>query len=104
MSLLLLLNQIEDIELLEVLGGLELVDNSLLDLSGIGGSAMSDEQDSRLNKAAKLLEGLVEVLLRVDNSEVGRLLQIGHKSLSILIVLTNALGENSGGLVGLVGL
>ena len=104
MSLLFFLNQIEDIQLLEVLCGLELVDNSFLNLGGIGRSAMSDEQDSRLNEAAELLEGLVKVLLSVDNSEIGGLLQIGHKSLSILIVLTNALGENSRGLVGLIGL
>ena len=71
MSLLFLLNQIEDIELLEVLCGLELIDNSFLNLGGIGGSAMSDEQDSRLDEAAELLEGLVKVLLSVDNSEVG---------------------------------
>ena len=53
---------------------------------------MSDEQDSWFDKAAKLLEGLVKVLLGVDDSEVSRLLQIGHKSLGIFIVLTNALG------------
>ena len=104
MSLLFLLNQVEDIELLEVLCGLELVDNSFLNFGGIGGSAMSDEQDTRLDEAAELLESLVKVLLSVDNSEVGGLLQIGHKSLGILIVLANALGENSGGLVGLIGL
>lgn len=103
-SLLFLLNQVEDIELLEVLCGLEFVDNSFLNLGGIGRTAMSDEQDSRLDKAAELLEGLVKVLLSVDDSEVGGLLQIGHESLGILIVLANALGENSGGLVGLISL
>ena len=99
MSLLFLLNQIEDIELLEVLCGLELVDDSFLNLGGIGGSAMSDEQDSRLDEAAELLEGLVKVLLSVDNPEVGGLLQIGHEPLGILVVLANALGKNSRSLV-----
>ena len=65
---------------------------------------MSDEQYCRLDKAAELLEGLVEVLLSVDNSEVGGLLQIGHESLGILVVLANALGENSRSLVGLISL
>ena len=103
-SLLLLLNQVEHVELLEVLRGLELVDDLFLDLGGIGRSAVSDKQDSGLDKAAELLEGLVKVLLGVDDSEVRRGLQIRHESLGILIVLADALGENSGGLVGLIGL
>ena len=65
---------------------------------------MSDEQDSRFNKAAKLLKCLVKVLLSVYNSEVGGLLQIGHESLGILIVKANFLGENSGCLVGFISL
>ena len=103
-SLLLLLDQVEHVEFLEVLRGLELVDDLFLDLGGVGRAAMSHKQDSGFDKAAELLEGLVKVLLGVDDSEVRRGLQVGHESLRILVVLADALGENSGGLVGLIGL
>ena len=104
MSLLLLFNQVENVKLLEVLRSLEFLNNCPLDLGSIGGSSVSNEQDCRLDEAAKLLKGLVKVLLRVDNSEVRGSLQVGIKPLGILVILTDALREDGRGLISLVSL
>lgn len=90
-SLSLLLNESEDVELDEALGLLEGADDFGTVVEGIHGTTRSDKEHSWLDEAAQLLERLVKVLLSVDAAEVSALLKVRHELLSVLVVLTNTL-------------
>jgi len=70
-SLRLFLDQLEDVQLLKALGGLEGSDDFLALLVGGIGATGSNEEDSWLDEGAQLLEGLFEVLFRVNAAQVG---------------------------------
>jgi hypothetical protein len=55
--------------------------------------------DAWLNMAAKLFEGSLEDLFRVNDSKFGVRLEIWHQLSRIFIVDANSLGQNGRGLV-----
>ena len=62
-SLSLLLDQLEDVQLLEALGRFELFNDLSAFLVGVVTAARSDEKDSWLDAGTELRESLVKILL-----------------------------------------
>ena len=63
-------DQREDIELFEVLGALEFVNDLLALLDRVSIATGSYKEDTWLDAITKLLEGLLKVLLSVDALEI----------------------------------
>ena len=98
-SLSLLLDQLEDVQLLEALGRFELFDDLSAFLVGVVTAARSDEKDSWLDAVTELRESLVKVLLGVDLLQACVRLKVWHQSLCVLIELTDSLRQNGRRLV-----
>jgi len=99
-----LLDELEDVEFLELLSLLQLFNDLAAFLVGIGISAGSYQEDGGLDSGTELIESALKVLLRADALEIGGGLEVWHQPLRILIVLSDALGENGRWLVRAVSL